>query len=65
MRGQAIEKIKVQDTINRYIRILKLTRRPSREEFLRISTIAIIVMSLIGTVGFLIYVLMNLLPRSL
>ncbi len=51
--------------LNEYLRILKLARRPSREEFFRVSKIAGAAMALIGTIGYLIYVLMVVLPKGI
>ncbi|MHC1579242.1 MAG: protein translocase SEC61 complex subunit gamma [Candidatus Alkanophagales archaeon] len=48
--------------LREYYMILKLARRPTREEFLRISKIAGVVILFVGLVGFLIYVLMTVLP---
>ena len=45
-----------------YARILKLTRRPSREEFTMIAKIAGAGILLIGFIGFLIYLLMTSMP---
>ncbi len=51
--------------LNEYLRILKLARRPSREEFFRVSKIAGAAMALIGVIGYLIYVLMVVLPKGI
>lgn len=48
-----------------YIRILKLTRKPSMDEFLTISKVAGAGIILIGILGFVIYLIMVLLPNSL
>ncbi|OFV68741.1 protein translocase SEC61 complex subunit gamma [Methanosarcinales archaeon] len=56
---------KVSDTINEYIRVLKLARKPTREEFLMISKIAGAGMLLIGLIGFIIYLLITVLPKNL
>jgi protein transport protein SEC61 subunit gamma-like protein len=48
-----------------YIRILKLTRKPSMDEFLTISKVAGAGIILIGIMGFVIYLIMVLLPNSL
>jgi len=55
----------VSKRLNEYIRILKLSRRPSREEFSKISRISGIGILLIGGIGFLIYLLMTVLPEAL
>ncbi len=51
--------------LNEYLRILKLVRRPSRDEFFKVSKIAGAAMALIGTIGYLMYVLMVILPKLL
>ncbi len=48
--------------LSEYARILKLTRRPSREEFTMITKIAGAGILLIGLIGFLIYLLMTSVP---
>jgi protein transport protein SEC61 subunit gamma-like protein len=50
--------------VKEYIRILKLAKRPKREEFFKISKIAGAAMALIGTIGFSIYLLMAVLPKG-
>ena len=51
--------------VKEYIRILKLAKRPKREEFFKISKIAGAAMALIGTIGFSIYLLMAVLPKGI
>lgn len=51
--------------LKEYIRILKLAKRPKKEEFFRISKIAGAAMALIGTIGFSIYLLLTVLPTVL
>ncbi len=48
-----------------YIRILKLAKRPTRDEFFKISKIAGAAMALVGLIGFSIYLLMTVLPEAL
>ncbi len=50
--------------IKEYIRILKLAKRPKREEFFRISKIAGAAMAIIGIIGFSIYLLLTVLPKG-
>jgi len=47
-----------------YIRVLKLARKPTREEFTMISKIAILGIALIGMMGFVIYVFLTELPKA-
>jgi protein transport protein SEC61 subunit gamma-like protein len=51
--------------LQEYIRVLKLARKPSREEFTMIAKVSIAGMALIGVIGFLIFALLTELPRSL
>lgn len=63
--GNAISLDNVTGGIKQYIRILQLTRKPSKEEFLTISKVAGAGILLIGTIGFAIYLIMVLIPRSI
>lgn len=49
--------------LSEYARILKLTRRPSREEFATIAKIAGAGILLIGLISFLIYLVMTSIPQ--
>ena len=51
--------------LKEYVRILKLAKRPKKEEFSRTSKIAGAGMLLIGSIGFFIYLLMYVLPSRL
>ena len=61
--GISVENI--TNSIKQYIRILQLTRKPSMDEFLNISKIAGAGLLLIGVIGFVIYLIMVLLPTAL
>ena len=50
-------------TIRSYFRILKLARKPSRKEFLTIAKVAAVGILALGVVGFLFYVLMDIIPQ--
>jgi protein transport protein SEC61 subunit gamma-like protein len=50
--------------INEYIRVLRLARKPSREEFIMIAKISMAGIGIIGTLGFVIYALLTELPKS-
>ncbi len=56
---------KVSEILNEYIRVLKLARKPTREEFTMISKIAGAGIILIGILGFIIYLLVTVLPGNL
>ncbi len=45
-----------------YLRVLKLTRKPTREEFTVIAKVAGAGILLIGLIGFIIYLLITVLP---
>ena len=50
--------------VNEYIRVLKLARKPSREEFSMIAKVSMAGIGLIGAMGFVIYALLTeVLPR--
>ncbi|NJD51428.1 MAG: protein translocase SEC61 complex subunit gamma [Candidatus Methanoperedens sp.] len=48
--------------LNDYIRVLKLTRKPSREEFSVIAKVAGAGILLVGFIGFIIYILITVMP---
>ncbi|AFD00811.1 protein translocase subunit secE/sec61 gamma [Methanocella conradii HZ254] len=56
---------KITDSIKQYVRILQLTRKPSMEEFLTISKVAGAGILLIGVIGFIIYLIMVLIPTAI
>lgn len=51
--------------LNEYIRVLRLARKPSRDEFFTISKIAGLGIVLIGMLGFFVYILLTELPSGL
>lgn len=53
----------VGQVLKSYLRVLKLSKKPSREEFLMISKVAGAGILVIGFVGFLIYVLLTEVPK--
>jgi protein transport protein SEC61 subunit gamma-like protein len=50
-------------TIRSYLRILKLARKPTRKEFLTVAKVAAIGIIAIGALGFIFYVMMELVPQ--
>ena len=50
--------------LSEYTRILKLARKPTREEFLMIAKVAGAGILLIGAVGFLIYLVLTEMPQG-
>uniref|UniRef100_UPI00406C1415 protein translocase SEC61 complex subunit gamma n=1 Tax=Methanolobus sp. ZRKC5 TaxID=3136295 RepID=UPI00406C1415 len=53
----------INQSLKTYLRVLKLTKKPSREEFLTIAKVAGLGILAIGVVGFLIYVLLVEMPQ--
>jgi len=52
----------LQAKLKEYINVLKMARKPDREEFMSTTKISVAVMFLVGLVGFIIYILMEILP---
>lgn len=48
--------------LNSYLRVLKFATTPSWDEFSKVSMIAGAGILLVGTIGFMIFVLMSFLP---
>lgn len=48
--------------LSEYLRVLKLTRKPTREEFTVIAKVAGAGILLVGFIGFIIYLLITVLP---
>lgn len=48
--------------LSEYVRVLKLTRKPSREEFTVIAKVAGAGILLVGFIGFFIYILITVMP---
>jgi len=48
-----------------YIRVLRLARKPTREEFNLIAKISMAGIGIIGTLGFVIYALLTELPKAI
>lgn len=53
----------IGQALRAHLRVLKLTKKPSREEFLTIAKVAGIGILAIGVIGFIIYVLLTMLPQ--
>jgi protein transport protein SEC61 subunit gamma-like protein len=56
---------KITNSVKQYVRILQLTRKPSMDEFLTISKVAGAGILLIGIIGFLVYLIMVLIPTAI
>jgi protein transport protein SEC61 subunit gamma-like protein len=53
----------VGQAIRAHLRVLKLTRKPSREEFLTIAKVAGAGILAVGAIGFIVYILLTMLPQ--
>jgi protein transport protein SEC61 subunit gamma-like protein len=52
-----------EEIFNKYWRVIKLARSPTRDEFSKIAIVAAVGIALIGLIGFVIYELMFNLPN--
>ena len=52
----------LQSKLKEYMNILKMARKPDREEFITTTKIAVAVMFSVGLLGFIIYLFMDVLP---
>lgn len=50
--------------VHEYIRVLRLARKPTREEFKMIAKVSMAGIGLIGFLGFVIYALLTELPKA-
>ncbi len=48
-----------EELVRKYLRVLKLARTPTREEFTKIATVAAAGVLVVGLIGFVIYVLFD------
>ncbi len=55
----------LRSKLQEYINVLKMARKPDKEEFLTTAKISVAVMFVVGLVGFLIYILMQIVPEVL
>jgi protein transport protein SEC61 subunit gamma-like protein len=53
----------IVQSIRAHLRVLKLTKKPSREEFLTIAKVAGIGILAVGAIGFVVYLLLTMLPQ--
>jgi len=52
-----------EELFRKYMRVLKLARTPTREEFTKIATVAAAGVLVVGLIGFLIYEFFIVLPH--
>ncbi len=55
----------IQGKLREYYSVLKMARKPDWEEFSTTAKVALAVMFVVGFVGFVIYILMEVLPEAL
>lgn len=53
----------ITHVIKSYLRVLKLTKKPSREEFLTIAKVAGLGILAVGVLGFIEYMLLVIIPQ--
>lgn len=46
-----------EELFRKYLRVLKLARTPTREEFIKIATVAAAGVLVVGLIGFIVYIL--------
>ena len=52
-----------EELLRKYLRVLKLARTPTREEFTKIATVAAAGVLVVGLIGFVIYEFFIVLPN--
>lgn len=50
-----VSKQSIAEFLRKYLRVLKLARRPTKDEFFKISAVAAAGIAVIGVLGFIIY----------
>ncbi|MCK5659873.1 MAG: protein translocase SEC61 complex subunit gamma [Methanosarcinales archaeon] len=63
MAEQTVTSTSIRRKLNEYLRILKLTRKPTKEEFSMIAKVAGLGILVMGLVGFIIYMTLTELPK--
>ncbi|MCX8172867.1 MAG: protein translocase SEC61 complex subunit gamma [Archaeoglobaceae archaeon] len=56
---------KISEKLSEYYNVLKMAKKPTWEEFSTTAKVALAVMFIIGFIGFVIYLLMEVLPGVL
>ncbi len=60
MRIPSVDELRAK--FQEYVNVLKMARKPDREEFLTTTKISVAVMFVVGLIGFIIYILMQVVP---
>ncbi|MCQ4153677.1 MAG: protein translocase SEC61 complex subunit gamma [Archaeoglobales archaeon] len=55
---------KISDRLSEYYNVLKMAKKPSWDEFSTTAKVALAVMFIVGFVGFLVYLVMEVLPGA-
>lgn len=55
----------IESKVREYIKLLRMTRKPDGEEFLTTTKVALGVMAVIGVIGFIVFLFMDILPEAL
>ncbi|MBS1263603.1 MAG: Protein translocase subunit SecE [Methanonatronarchaeales archaeon] len=53
----------MREQVEPYLNVVRLARKPGREEFWKVAKITAAGMLIIGGMGFLVYLLMDVFPR--
>jgi len=56
--------MRIKEVIREYYNVLKMSKKPSREEFMLTAKVALAVMFVVGFVGFVIYLFLEVLPGA-
>ena len=54
----------IGQVIRAHLRVLKLTKKPSREEFLTIAKVAGLGILAVGVIGFIVYIMLTIVPQA-
>lgn len=54
--------MQIREVLKEYYNVLKMARKPDWEEFNLIARVAVVIMLIVGLVGFIIYLLLEILP---
>ncbi len=52
-----------EELFNKYWRVIKLARTPTRNEYSRIAIVAAAGILLVGLIGFIVFLIINVLPQ--
>jgi protein transport protein SEC61 subunit gamma-like protein len=56
--------MQIKEVLREYYNVLRMSKKPSREEFTLTAKVALAVMFVVGFVGFAIYLLLEVLPGA-